>query len=455
MNNRRDFLRSGLIAAAAANVPWRIARGTAPATEASYPGIWPSEPPAGCPVGPSSSIKAVRFTGRHQEYANADTWYPSWATDGNLYSSFADGNAPKAGGGMVNVNCGLGAKADVGYARISGDNPLHLQVEALGLYKASAMPWGGRYPCANLVYNDVWYYGTYSVDIGWRTYEGVGCNWAWLGPFVGFQYSRDLGKTWTPSPRTPWQPLFAEEVGHFGPALKKLVDIRSKWPVQKWLGNVPGSALFELIPGLPLPKFSVLHVVDFGQNMQHSPDGMAYMVGHGRAPHIPHPRLGAVSWLSGDAVYLARVRPTPETINDASHYEFFAGYDHQNRPVWSRHFSHLKPMLEWPNHLGNSAMSYIPGLKKYILCIADGWPSTRRMNTIMLESSHPWGPWKLVTYLRHFGEQGYFVNIPSKFISADGRKLWLCYSANFTGHIPANPPGSGYHMCLQEIELIG
>jgi hypothetical protein len=33
----------------------------------------------------------VAFTGRHAEYTGADTWYPSWANDGNLYSPWPDG----------------------------------------------------------------------------------------------------------------------------------------------------------------------------------------------------------------------------------------------------------------------------------------------------------------------------------------------------------------------------
>ena len=57
------------------------------------------------------------------------------------------------------------------------------------------------------------------------------------------------------------------------------------------------------------------------------------------------------------------------------------------------------------------------------------------------------------------GEQGYFVNFPSKFISQDGKTAWLCYAANFsnpgwkTDH-KSDPPGSGYGMTLQEVELI-
>ena len=54
-----------------------------------------------------------------------------------------------------------------------------------------------------------------------------------------------------------------------------------------------------------------------------------------------------------------------------------------------------------------------------------------------------------------FGEQGYFVNIPTKFISEDGRKGWLCYSANYTkAQFKVNPPGGIYSMCLHEFELL-
>jgi hypothetical protein len=61
--------------------------------------------------------------------------------------------------------------------------------------------------------------------------------------------------------------------------------------------------------------------------------------------------------------------------------------------------------------------------------------------------------------MRHFGEQAYFVNIPSKFLSVDGQRGWLCYSANFTnGYLKtaykSKPPGSGYGMVLQEFRLL-
>jgi hypothetical protein len=63
--------------------------------------------------------------------------------------------------------------------------------------------------------------------------------------------------------------------------------------------------------------------------------------------------------------------------------------------------------------------------------------------------------------MRAFGEEAYFVNIPSKFISDDGRTAWLCYAANFANgnpnwntHYRDIPPGGGYGMTLQEIKLL-
>jgi hypothetical protein len=61
---------------------------------------------------------------------------------------------------------------------------------------------------------------------------------------------------------------------------------------------------------------------------------------------------------------------------------------------------------------------------------------------------------------KEFGEQAYFLNFPSKFISDDGRTLWLAYSANFSPDwngvkLEFNPPGGRYGLSLHELELLG
>ena len=46
------------------------------------PFVWPSRPPADCPFESSTDIVGVAFLGIHSDYRVADTWYPSWASDG-------------------------------------------------------------------------------------------------------------------------------------------------------------------------------------------------------------------------------------------------------------------------------------------------------------------------------------------------------------------------------------
>lgn len=449
--SRRRFIAFGLSALASRSSS-EAKSGAVPTHP--YPGEWKSQPVAQCPIDRSPKFYGVYFTGRHREYAHADTWYPSWASDGLQYSSFADGYVLDATGNKVHSACDQGFNATTGFAKIAGNDPLRLEVTALGNWKSSGMPYGGRYPCANLVYNGVWYYGTYCCDINYRKSGDMVYNWAWLGPYLGCRYSRDFGMTWVESPCTPWAPLFAQDVHGTGDQLRA-----QKQTKKVFNGDAPGSDIGSLIPALGLPQIGVMHFVDFGKNMLHSPDGKAYLVGHGAAPDAPHPRLGAVSWLSGDAIYLMRVSLSPDTVNDASQYEFFAGYDSPGVALWSHRFEDMRPMLEWKNNLGSVTITYHPVLNRFLMCVADGWPSTRTMSTLILEADKVAGPWRLVCNLKDFGSQGYFVNIPGKFIQADGRTMWLCYSANFTNdwlhtEYPIDPPGSRYGMCLQEIKLV-
>ena len=167
-------------------------------------GVWPDSAPADCPFPKSALFGGVEFTGRRQFYTFADTWYPSWASDGNQYSPFTDGGVDKVGSHSGPPDW------TTGNARIEGDDPLNLKVVPLGVHKAFSSPYAGRYPCGSLVYNGLWYYGTYCLD--WSKY-----GWDILGPFVGFRISRDLGQTWQDTPCTPVKPLFSETIKAFDP----------------------------------------------------------------------------------------------------------------------------------------------------------------------------------------------------------------------------------------------
>jgi hypothetical protein len=384
------------------------------------PTIWKSDPPAGCPFEKSSDIVGVAFTRQYVSYTDADTFYPSWAVDDNMYCAWTDGEI-----GLESVQSGGKEKARAGIVKIEGNDPMNLKVTSLGTLGASALPYGGRYPCANLVYDGIWYYGTYGVDFDFSKPEYPGeYSWAICGPFPGFAMSKDYGKTWTPCPHDLNNPLMPES-GKDGKQVKL---------------------------GTP-------HFVDFGKNLQYSPDGKAYLIGHGALDNDPTPRVANNSWIAGDAVYMARVTPSVENMNDLSKYEFFAGFDKKKAAIWSSDFTMIKPLLVWDDRMGCTTITYNPALKKYIMCTTDGWPGMKDMNSYLLESDQITGPYRLITYMKNFGRQAYFLNLPSRFISETGRTAWLSYSANFNSvyfcdRTLADPIGSRYAWNLQEFLLL-
>lgn len=403
------------------------------------PFTWTSKPPPDCPFPRSVELTGVRFLGRCSDYNIGDTIYPSWAADDALYTPFTDGEIGSVfsfssgyvqGGVATDTSRFSGGfltrRATTGHAVLKGSDPLNLQVEAIGTHQADPYPYGGRYPCGSLHHRGIWYYGTYCLSPFAETpYGKTLYNWPHLGPLVGFRISTDNGKSWVDSPHTPSRPLFGE-TGLCG------------YPV----------------------KIGAPHFVDFGKDMKHSPDGLAYLVAQGSdLKYYPPANFAHLSWITADQVYLLRVFPTQENMNDPGAYEFFAGSNPDGEPLWSRTFGDIQPLLEWPNNMGCVTATYHPGLKKFLMLVTDGGSTVGRMNTYLLESGQLAGPWKLVTYMKNFGEQAYFVNIPSKFLSPDSNRLWICYSGNFATdwngqQIHVNPPGSRYGLVLQEVELI-
>ena len=407
------------------------------------PFIWKSEPPGNCPFEKSTEITGIRFKGKGILYDAPDTFYPTWASDGHLYSPITDGNLYG-----FSFNSFKGKDASTGAAKMIGNDPLNLDIYPVSVHKSSAEPYSGRYPCGSLIHNGVWYYGTYCLDYKdseeypYRvtTEDGLvvdickckpkydltdTCmNINYLGPFVGFRTSTDYGKTWKETPHTPDAPIFSD-------------------------------------PGIPFTptKIGAPHFVDFGKEMEHSPDGYAYLVAHGSIDNDPLPKVANASWVTGDAIYLLRVLPSLENMNDPSKYEFFAGYDKNNEPEWTSAFNLIKPLFEWNNHCGCVNVTYNPELKRYIMFVSYGEHTRSTFNTYVLESNEITGPWKLISYMEKFGEQAYFVHTPSKFISKDGSSAWLFYSANFQSpnykeNHRSYPPGSGYGLSIQEIEFI-
>lgn len=382
--------------------------------------LWPNNPPENCPFPQSDNYSGILLTGRYANYKNADTFYPSWASDDNLYCPWTDGYLDEDGCFSF-LRDGV---TQTGQVKIVGDDPFDLQVINLGHMDESPAPCEGRYPSGCLVYNGVWYHGSYCLTNN-EVSDCGNVGWTKLGPFVGFRTSTDWDHYttkwkdgyWNLCPHTGSEPLFGEN-----------------------------QAVAQVKIGAP-------HFVDFGKNLEHSPDGKAYLVAHGST----RPEAWN-SWIQGDEVYL--VRAYPESLNDRAAYEYYAGKDADGNDIWSKNFDKIKPLIKWDDNLGCVTMTYNAPLGKYFMCITRGM-EIARYNTMILESDSMTGPWKLVHYMRDFGPEAYFVNIPSKFISADGEKAVLWYSANFSDNPwgkektrAENPEGSNYSLTVQEIQLI-
>lgn len=305
------------------------------------------------PFSPIAFIQRDFLTGNYTNYKNANTFYPSWASDGNLYCPWTDGFIDED-------ECHSYLRDGVtqtGQIKIVGEDPFQLQLINLGHMDASPEPYEGRYPSGCLVYNNVWYHGSYCLtNVSDNPSDCGGVGWTKLGPFVGFRTSNDWDHY-----TTRWEDGYWNPCPHTG-----------------------GDSLFQENPSVTPVKIGAPHFVDFGCNLEHSPDGKAYLVAHGST----RPEAWN-SWIQGDEVYLLRV--APESLNDLSAYEFYAGKSSDGSAVWSKHFHEIQPLIRWDDNLGCVTMTCNAALKKYFMCITRGM-EIARYNTMILEADSMTGP---------------------------------------------------------------
>jgi hypothetical protein len=340
---------------------------------------WENEVPEDFPFERSEDLLKVVFTGRYANYTGADTWYLQSGPDGNMYSPWTDGNID---GFSVNSNI---RSQSTGQAKITGSDPLNLKFESLGRM------WSGGenfYPCVSLIVDGVFYIGTYNAF----NHEGY---------FNGFRYSSD------------WD--------HF------TANTEPGWGNPYWTNAIDADGNFFNEEGKA--KFRVPHAVNFGTNNK-APDGKVYFSAHGYSSG-----KGMNNWDKGDAIYLCRVAARTADIIRPEAYEFFGGHDASGNPVWRKEVKDARPVLDWPDHLGSEGITWFPALKKFILMscrLKEGEDNLPYNVTTFWESDEITGPYKLVHYMRDWGQQAYFPNIPSQMIGEDGRTAWMTVACNYS-----------------------
>ncbi len=215
--------------------------------------------------------------------------------------------------------------------------------------------------------------------------------------------------------------------------------------------------------------FTTIFFLDFGRSNARAsvlgPDGADFVYAYG----LDHNWRDSCSDAVPDPVDLWLARVPVGAIQDRDRWEFFAGLD-GDEPTWSTETERRVAVLHderrvYPGTVTEDGMSvisqggvvYNPGLDRYL------YFSWTEYTWEFYEAPRPWGPWKLFLH-KEFGPYpwwgtdpgtpgpkngGYGTVAPSKFISDDGRTLWL--QANW--FVGVGHPPNTYHYALRRLEL--
>lgn len=174
-------------------------------------------------------------------------------------------------------------------------------------------------------------------------------------------------------------------------------------------------------------EFGLVGFVNFGKNYAGARDEFVYAYSH------DDPRADTPA----DRFVLMRAPKDKLTSREA--WEFFEQLDRRGEPVWTRDIAKRGAVFRHRGACLRSAMTYCAPLRRYLWWQQIPLPpaakdrgDTRFAGGFgIYDAPEPWGPWTTAFFTEQWdvgpGEHGDF---PSKWMSADGRTLWLVFSGN-------------------------
>ncbi|HCA88462.1 MAG TPA: hypothetical protein DEQ61_25185, partial [Streptomyces sp.] len=182
--------------------------------------------------------------------------------------------------------------------------------------------------------------------------------------------------------------------------------------------------------------FTTVMFLDYGKDYADAPDDYVYAYG------LDHNWRDSFNDRVPDPVDLFLARVPKGSVMDRDTWQFAAGLDASGKPLWSSDISRKQAVLHDDRHiyqdvftdgrventtvLGQGGIVYNKPLNRYI------YTSWTEYTYEFYEAPNPWGPWKRFdskdfggypwTHTKH---GGYATTVPSKYISADGRSMWL------------------------------
>jgi hypothetical protein len=327
------------------------------------------------------STAAEEAYSTYQLPGDGDLWPSCWASDNNVYAANGDGVGFSGGS----------SRFDMAVSRLSG-SPSSLTGTTLATNVGTN--WSGssynRKPTGMVCVGGAIYLAFQNLNLS--TFNDA--------PAASIAESTDDGVTWTWNAGAPM----------FGTP-----------------GNNSSPSAY---------KFTTIFFLDYGENSYNAIDGYVYAYGLD------------YNWRSQQEVYLARVPDT--SIQTRPDWEFYTGIDGSGNPIWSTDITAkaavltdtrlLYPVMfgtdcpESQAVIGQGGVTYDAPLHRYIFA---SWSCATHE---FYEAPQPWGPWSHFASidfgpLRLTQNRGqYGTSIPSKFISSDGKTLYLqsnvCCSGN-------------------------
>jgi hypothetical protein len=172
---------------------------------------------------------------------------------------------------------------------------------------------------------------------------------------------------------------------------------------QSWR-KVPWS--FTANDGIIFPTF-----LQYGRDYQGSPDRYVYIY----AVNLKQNREILSIQTPGEIVLL---RVPRSAIMKRDKFQFYAGKNDRNLPIWSHEISDRVPVFSNPAGVGwNCSVAYNFFLGRYLLVTEHS--KSFEGNFSLFESPNPWGPWFTVSYLSNFGSphiepRSFFWNFSNK-----------------------------------------
>jgi hypothetical protein len=159
--------------------------------------------------------------------------------------------------------------------------------------------------------------------------------------------------------------------------------------------------------------------LNFGRNYRGARDDYVYIYSHDHDS----------AYLPADHMVLARV--SKDRIADRSAYEFFRAIE-GNQIRWVRNIEERGAVFSNRGACGRSSISYHAPTKRYLwVQILPGAAPRFHGGFAIYDAPEPWGPWTTVFYTENWDVgPGENAHLPTKWMSADGRTLYLVFSGD-------------------------